>query len=110
MVPATFHFSSNVATGTGTLKTSAGVIYSFRGENRNAAGRWLQLWDTAGAAGTGTLIDAIWIAAGAVYQQEAVFYEQGVHFQTGITWGFSTTATTYTAGTATDHTFAANWN
>jgi hypothetical protein len=110
MVPAVYTWSSNVGVVSGTLKTSGGRLYSYRAENRNAAARWLQLWDTAGSPGTGTLIDAVWIPASGGYVQDAVFYENGLTFSSGITWGFSTTSSTYSAATAADHTFAADYN
>jgi hypothetical protein len=93
----------------GTVKTTGGQLYCYRAENRNASARWLQLWDTpSGAPGSGTLLDSIWIPGSSAVVIDHLFFGPNgadfLPFTTGLTFGFSTTISTYTAATAADHT------
>lgn len=89
--------------GTATIKAGGGQMRSIHAVNRNAAARYLQFFNQASGAPSGT---ANWLfhifvpIAGAVTIGETFFREQGVPFTTGITYGWSTVPNTYTAATA----------
>ncbi len=100
----------------GVIKNSPGTLFSIACTNLSANARYIQLFNTTSAPSAGatpfrsyplyssggfTVIDAqLW---GAI--QSSI----GLSFSTGISWGFSTTALTYTAGTATDCIFEASY-
>lgn len=82
----------------------AAVVHSVRCQNKNAAIRYLQLFDSRTAPSAGaipTLIIPLPISS--TVQLGSEFFSQvGLLFKQGVSWGFSTTETTYTAGTAAD--------
>lgn len=93
---------------TGVLKTSPGYLTSFKAHNRNSGTRWLQLFDsTTAPSGGATPLDQWEVpASGIAVIGEDYFTKDGMQFKTGIAWGFSTTAGTFTAGTDADHDFS----
>ena len=67
--------------------------------------RYLQLHDLATTPGGGSTPLESWPVAasgGLLNLDQVALGSLGVPFSTGLTWAFSTTALTYTAGTATD--------
>ncbi len=104
--------SSNFgSTISAAAKASTGNVLSFVATNGNAAQRYFQIFNSASApAGGATPIYSFLIPAGtasspgAVVFDNSFFTQPGVNFSTGIAWGISSTAATYTAATATDHT------
>jgi hypothetical protein len=84
-----------------TAKTSPGRIYRASITSANAANRWAQLHNTAGAPAGG----AVPLRVIRLQQFECgciEFPEQGMYLDTGITVAVSTTQNTYTAAAA-DH-------
>ena len=87
------------------VKSSAGRLYMLQCVNLNAAIRYLQLHDLATTPGGGSTPLESWPVAasgGLLNLDQVALGSLGVPFSTGLTWAFSTTALTYTAGTATD--------
>lgn len=105
--------SVDVAFGTAVThisKASNGQLLSVHATNANVAQRFLQIFNRSTAlAGGETPIYSFAIAPGATTQSSAIVLDStfftlpGSFFSVGITWGFSTTLATYTAGTAADH-------
>jgi hypothetical protein len=85
-------------------KISESRVFSLSCHNINAASRYLQLHDTVTAlAGTEVPLVSFLVPAGAtVIIGTDWFSNEGLRFSVGITFAFSTTEGTYTAGTNTD--------
>lgn len=95
------NFVNNGANATLNIKGSGGNVYSVACLNREASVRYLQLWDTTTIAGTGSLIDEFVLpASNQVRVGTEYFTLSGLHFNSGLAFGYSTTSGTYTAGTA----------
>lgn len=94
------------AAATANVKASPGNVYSIYCRNINAAVRYIQLHDTATtpAPGAVPLYTFLIPASGSVVIDAAFFGEMGASFASGIAFAFSTTETTYTAGTAGEQT------
>ena len=92
-----------IGTLPGNAKASAGVLFSLSCTNLNAATRYLQIFNSAGAP-SGTPLESypVYANAGVLFLDDAFFGPEGLAFSTGITFGFSTTPLTYTAGVGTD--------
>lgn len=94
-------FRNAGANATLNVKASAGTLISFSCYNTNAAARFIQIWDSATTAGSGTLKISKLVPAnsetviGADYLSAA-----GLACSSGIAFGYSTTRDTYTAATA----------
>lgn len=109
----TSHFY-NVETDTDiSVKASAGRLKSIRATNANAAVRYLQIHNKASAPAGGDVPLAVYpIPAGTAASPAAIelgkdfFLDNGLVLSTGIAVGISTTAATYTAATAAEHTVA----
>lgn len=93
-------FSSLGAATTANVKSGPGRLYGITANNRNAAVRYLQIFDST--AGTGTVLYQWPVAAtaGTITIGDDFFTPAGWAFATGITWGMSTTAGSYVAATA----------
>jgi hypothetical protein len=100
-VPATF--SNNLAAVSGFAKASPGVVKSASATNRNAAIRYLQIFNKTTAPVLNDVPIVQWQVSGTTIIGTDFFTEGGMNFTTGIAWGMSTTNGTYTAGTAADH-------
>ncbi len=98
-------YQSFLGQGTNTIKGSPGNLFALRAVNRNAQLRYLQLFNQASGGPSGSPVDSILIppGGGEVILGDDFFTASGVHFGTGLTFGFSTTSGSYTAATATDH-------
>lgn len=94
------------AAATANIKSSPGNVYSIYCRNINAAVRYIQLHDTATtpAPGAVPLYTFLIAASSSVVVDAAFFGEMGANFANGIAFAFSTTETTYTAGTAGEQT------
>jgi hypothetical protein len=98
--------SANIGASSGFAKASAGTLFSISCNNRNAANRWIQVFNSAsGPTGGATPFMAPWLvpAGGLTIVGSDHFTAGGISFSTGIAWGVSTTSATFTAGTASDH-------
>lgn len=95
-------FSSIGAAATANVKAATGNLFAILATNRNAAVRYLQLYNsTASTAGTPVLQVAIpALGASSVILGSDFFTDEGWNFTTGITWGVSTTSGSYVAATA----------
>ncbi len=91
--------------GTATVKAAPGRVYEFTATNRNASARYLQLYDQASGAPSGTTncIGQWVVPAGGAISVGADAGARGQPFAAGITYGWSTSGATYTAATASDH-------
>ena len=87
----------------GNAKASPGSVLSVSCTNLNAATRYLQIFNSTGAP-SGTPLESypVYGNGGVLILDSAYFGASGLPLSTGITFGFSTTALTYTAGTGTD--------
>lgn len=93
------------------VKASKGRVFFVRGTNTNAAVQYLQLHNTA-TTPSASAVPQVWIpvpagtaAAPAVVELGVDYFDDdGEWFGTGIAWAWSTTAATYTAATAAEHT------
>ena len=88
------------------IKSSAGNLLSFWCSNANAAVRYFQIHNTATTPAGGAT--ALWYiaipAGGTVVVDKSHFPGSGLYGGTGLAWAVSTTAATYTAATAGEHT------
>lgn len=91
-------------------KATQGNLFSVHATNKNAAIRYLHLFNRSSVPTLGTApLFSFEIGAGSsITPATAIvgsdfFGEDGLYFSTGITWGISTTNATYTAATAADH-------
>ena len=96
-------YSSNV---TASVKASAGCIKSVYCHNTNASARYIQIHNTSTTPSNGNvpLFSFLVPSGGATLIGDDFFGEQGYYCSNGIAFGFSTTETTYTAGSAGDQT------
>lgn len=98
---------------TNNTKGTAAQLVSLRATNANAAVRYFQLFNATSA--TGTPIYSEPIPAGTTTQPsslilDSVFFGQGgKNFSTALSWGISTTQTSYTAATAADHSVTVHY-
>lgn len=98
------HYSNAGTAATANIKATAGRVFSFSCYSVNAAVRYIQLHNKASAASAAEVP----LFAFPVFTNTATvigkdfFGENGAVFSTGITFAFSTTQWTYTAGTASD--------
>lgn len=91
----------------GNIKASAGNLLGLYAVNRNAAVRYLQLFNSTGAPSGTPLCQFLLVATtGTVLLDQGFFGQGGWDFATGITVGISSTAGSYTAATAADHDFS----
>lgn len=92
------------ANATLNVKASTGNVYSVYCHNSNASARYIQLHDTATTpAGGAVPAYSFYIAgSGATFVDAAFLGEMGANFTNGVAFAFSTTETTYTAGTASE--------
>lgn len=105
-LPQPSTFASVGAATTGTAKAAAGVLFAITATNRNAAVRYLQLFDSTASTATVLYQWPITAAAAGVAGYVDIgtefFTAMGWAFSTGITWGVSTTAGSYVAATASE--------
>ena len=98
------YFKNLGANATLNVKPGAGIVFSMSCYNANASSRFIQLHDTAttpSAAAVPTV--SILVPTGAqVIVGTDFFSNEGIGFTLGIAFAFSTTAATYTAGSASD--------
>lgn len=99
-------FTNAGANATLNVKSSAGSVLACMCINTNAASRYLQLHNTATVpADQGVPVYSFLVPAGGMVGIGTDFFTNaGTAFSTGIAFAFSTTANTYTAGTAADQT------
>lgn len=95
-------FTSLGAATTATAKASAGSLHSITATNRNAAVRYLQIFNSTGSTATVLYQWPVAATAGTIIIGSDFFTERGWPFSTGITWGMSTTAGSYVAATASE--------
>lgn len=92
------------------LKTSAGNVYSFSCTNLNALTRYFQLFDTAGSpSGTPVASFPVYGNGGLLVIGQDLIGGNGIQFTTGIAWGISTAALTYTVATASETIVRIRW-
>lgn len=97
-------FTDAGANATANVKASSGVVKSVMCTNYNAAIRYLQLHNKATAASAGNVpLLPIPVYPGQTSVIDRPYFgDNGMTFSTGITFAFSTTEWTYTAGSAAD--------
>lgn len=89
------------------IKASPGNVYSFVATNLNASTRYIQLFNQTTAPVTANVPLLVYPVFGSnlLIIDTAIWGLAGIVFSTGISWGFSTTPLTYTAGTNSDVIF-----
>lgn len=100
-------FSNLGANATLNVKSSAGSVFSCVCINTNASVRYLQLHNTATVPtdqGVPVYSFPVPPSGYGIGLGTDIFTNAGVAFATGIAFAFSTTANTYTAGTAAEQT------
>jgi hypothetical protein len=105
--PATF--TSLGAATTANVKTGGAVLYSITAANRNAAARYLQIFNSTSSTAT---VLYQWIVPGTSGQiiiGEEFFTPEGWFLSAGLTWGVSTTAGSYVAATASETDVAGSY-
>jgi len=91
------------------------ALTNIQGTNANAAVRYLQVHNTATVPGGGAVPLRWWLVPAGTAAQPAVKEVSSgdlgnqVYCSSGLAWAWSTTAATYTAATASDHTTAGNY-
>jgi hypothetical protein len=107
-LPVNIDNSTNVYESVGTnvtanIKSGTGKIFALDCTNLSSSQRYLLLFDSTGATtGTPKRSYPVYANSGFLSMNELDFGSNGLNFASGITFGFSTTALTYTAGTASD--------
>lgn len=97
------NIANPITVGSAVVKASAGQIGSLYCRNTTASNRWIQLFNATSAPPSGVPILSFLVPPGSAILIERTFLgDDGTNFATGITWGLSTTETTFTAATATD--------
>ena len=98
------YFKNLGANATLNVKPAAGMVFSLSCYNVNAADRFIQLHDTATVPASSDVPKvSILVPTGAqVIVGTDFFTNEGINFTSGIAFAFSTTAATYTAGSAGD--------
>jgi hypothetical protein len=86
------------------VKATPGFVNSLTCYNTNAASRFLLLFNqTTALTGAEVPVESFLIPTGTqIVIGEDYFTRNGRFFDTGIVWGFSTTANSFTAGTASE--------
>lgn len=97
-------FTNFGANATLNIKASAGTLFGFICNNRNVSERFIQFHNTATTPSGGATPLLTFSVPGnsQIGIGQDIFKKEGVNFSTGIAFGFSTTQSTYTAGTASD--------
>lgn len=106
-----YNTTTKLASGTSILKNMPGSVFAITVFNANAAARYLQLHNLA-AALSGSEVPAFTclVPAGAqIIIGTDFFGETGMTFAIGIVIALSTTRETYTAATASDHSYTTRW-
>lgn len=105
-------YKSIGAGSTGVVNAGAGVILVVSVININDADRFLQFFDTLTPITTGAVPFAVY----PVYQKngyteltQAQMGKQGLIFDVGITWGFSSVASTYQPTSPADAILNIHW-
>lgn len=113
LLPPPQTFTSVGAATTANVKAAAGSLVSITATNRNAAVRYLQIFNTTGATTPVLYQWPITAAAAGVAGYVDIgtefFTDLGWTFSTGITWGVSTTAGSYVAATASETDVAGSY-
>jgi hypothetical protein len=110
-------FTQILATASsGFLKAAAGNLYMFQVTNFGTAKKYFHLFDQVAAPNNGATPARVFpVAAGDNSQDGFLLIGQsdiggeGIIFSTGIAWGISTTATTFTAATASETILGFRW-
>lgn len=112
--PTTYQYAAGLVT-TANVKSTSGNVYSICFTNTNAAARYVQLHDTT-TTPAASATAKLWflVPAGTAAQPgiRIVGMDElapSEYFTTGIAWAASTTAATYTAATAGDHTITVRY-
>lgn len=109
-LPDPLTFQSVGAATTGTAKAAAGNLVSITATNRNAAIRYLQLFNSTSSTATVLYQWPIAASAGSpLILGTETFTDLGWPFSVGITWGVSTTAGSYVAATASETDVAGSY-
>lgn len=96
-------FSNAGLNNTLNVKNVLGNVYCISFINKNIATRYFQLWNTDSTAGNGTLLEEFQVAGNTqLILGTEYFHANGLHFDTGIAFGFSSTSNTFTGATAAD--------
>ena len=94
------------------IKATAGNVFSFVATNLNIGTRYIQLFDrnTTPTLGAVPLVVYPVFGSNLLIIDTAIWGLAGIGFSTGISWGFSTTPLTYTAGVNSDVIFEIRYN
>ena len=102
------YFQSAQAGATGTIKAAPAQLFGLHATNKNAAVRYLQIFDSTGA--TTTIVAEFLIQiGGSVTIGPDMLTLSGIRLGTGLTYGFSTTEGSFVAGTPADHGLTATY-
>jgi hypothetical protein len=104
LVSTTYAYTTAQGVGAlpGNIKGAAGNVFSLYVYNGNASNRFIQLFNSTSAPSGTPLMSILVPGGGSITMGTDFFGPGGFNFSTGITLGFSTAQTTYTAGSAGD--------
>lgn len=84
-----------------TVKSAAGVLIGLTARHTDGSSLYLWIFDNTAASGTSLIIPVLVPASGQIIIGTDLFTTKGLAFSTGLTYGFSTSGSTYSAyGTA----------
>jgi hypothetical protein len=100
--PTPTTFQSVGAAATANAKATSGTLLAITATNRNAAARYLQVFNSTGSTATVFYQWLVPASSMLILGDDFFVGENGTGwaFSTGITWGMSTTAGSYVAATA----------
>jgi hypothetical protein len=100
-------FSDLGANSTGVVKSASGKVFALSCYNSGETNIFIQLWDTATTAGTGTLMFSKLVPPGTeIVIGTDYFTNTGLNFSSKIVFAASVNYSTYSAATAANqHTF-----
>jgi hypothetical protein len=106
--PFVTNYSVSISAVSGVVKGTAAQLLTFKATNRNAAARYLQIFqaNTLPAPSAVPYDQFLVPAVGILIVGTDFFTTRGLALATGYTFGFSTTPALYTAATAADHDFS----
>ena len=95
-----------------SIKATSGNVFSLVATNLNASTRYIQLFNQATAPTLGNVPLVVYPVFGSnlLIIDTAIWGLAGIGFSTGISWGYSTTPLTYTAGVNSDVIFEIRYN
>lgn len=113
VTPVSYQGQVRLANSAGdNIKATPGNVFSFVATNLNTNTRYIQLFDRSTSPTLGTVPLVVYPVFGSnlLIIDTQIWGLAGIGFGTGISWGYSTTPLTYTAGSGSDVIFEIRFN